>query len=116
MPRTAIAVQNIPAFGSGINDVVMSAADAVNDHSFINDGKTFLIMKNTDPAAKTATIVSVADESNRTGDQTVTCAGGGSEICLYGPFKPRDWNQSDGTISLDLTVATGVTFAVVKFT
>ncbi len=119
MPRTNIPVQVIPSNGGVDNDITYTAADAANDHEFLNSGNEMLYMKSTTAGAKSATAVSVSDEHGRTGDTTM--APNGSEIiAVAGPFKPSVWNQraaaDAGKMFVDIASDAGVVFAVVQFT
>ena len=117
MARTSVTVQTTPRFGASLDDVTFTAGDAANDHEFVNDGNTLLLMKNTDASGKTATIPIVQNSRslNKSGlTQTLTASGGGSEICIAGPFDPDIFNQTGGVVHVDLTDDTGVSFAAVK--
>ncbi len=116
MPRTSIPVQSVAAF-SALDDVSFTAGDDTNDHSFINDGRSFVIQKNTDASAKTSTIIvpssaRVLDKSTLT--IPLVTAGGGTELSVSPLLPQHIYNQSDGTVHVDLTDDTGVSFAVVS--
>lgn len=116
MARTQIPVQVLGTRGGGDDDVAGTAADSANDHYFLNSGRELLIMRNTDAAPKTATVVSVTDRNGRTGDKTITCPAT-TGLSIYGPFPPALFSQRGadrGRVHVDLTTATGVTFAVVQ--
>jgi hypothetical protein len=115
MPRTALAVQVIPK-GDALDNVSFTAGDDVNDHEFINTGKEILVMIDSAAAARTAVVKSVADPATgRLGDATLAPTGGGTKICMSGPFPPPLWSQSTGLVNVDLTDDTNITFAVVRF-
>jgi len=112
MARTAITPQN-PAL-AGITPSY-AAGDSANGMYVPNDGKTLLQVKNTGGAACTVTLKSngykVAGVA--LADQTVTVpATTGDKI--IGPFDPMVFNQAGGTLSIDLSTATGVTIAAFK--
>ena len=119
MARTALAVQSIPQFGAALDDVVFTAADAANNHEFINDGRTMLLMKNDSGGPLTADVIGVANTrtANRTSAETMTA--GASDICIAGPFEQSAFNQAlDGGgsgVFVDLSTDTSLSFAVVKF-
>jgi len=113
MARTAITVQAMAAHGGGKDDIAWTAADATNDHEFLNTGRELVLMKNDSAGALTATLVSVADEYGRTGDKTITT--GASDISIFGPFPPSKFNQAGGLMHIDLTDDTSLSFAVVQF-
>jgi hypothetical protein len=118
MARTALAVQTAGPHGAVLDDITFTAADATNDHEFVNSGREVLLMKNDDASPHTATVVSVTDERGRTGDETITC--GASDICIVPFLDPSVWNQrataDKGKVFVDLTVDTSVSFAVVRIT
>lgn len=116
MPRTALSIQVIPS-GGVLDNVALTAGDAANDHEFINTGKEILMMIDSAAAARTSTVISVADPATgRLGDITLAPTGGGNKISMSGPFRPPLWNQAaTGLINVDLTDATNVSFAVVRF-
>jgi len=113
--RVVIAIQEISAGGTDA-DIAFTAADSVNGHYFLNDGKCVLLMSSS-AGSKTATVKSVANRNGRTGDITLAPAGG--KIGAVGLLKPGLYNQTSalylGRVFVDIDVATGVTFAVVKF-
>lgn len=115
MARTALPIQQIPRNGS-IAGVSFTAADATNDHEFPNDGNTFLIVKNTDVAAQSVTVVSVPDEHGRTGDLTISVPANGG-VAVTSVFRPAIWNQSGadaGKVFVNITTATGLSLAAVR--
>jgi hypothetical protein len=107
MPRTAIAIQKIAA-NSGAQ-LVSVTPDAGNGNNFTNDGRTELIVHNSDAAPHTVTVKSVACSHGRTGDIAVPVAAG--ERAFLGPFDPGGFNQSDGTVNVDWTASTGMKVA-----
>ncbi len=116
MARTILTVQAMGRNGGGLDSVAFTAGDAANDHYFLNSGRELLIMRNSNAAPKTATVVSVADVNGRTGDKTITCPLT-TGVSIYGPFAPSLFGQRGtdrGRVHIDLADATGVTFAVVQ--
>jgi hypothetical protein len=112
MARTNIALTSLGFAGKSA--VAWTAADATNDHSFVNDGKTLLLVKNaTGAAAINVDVDSVADENGRLGDVQLAVANG--EIGVFGPFKPSIFNQS-GLVNVNLDVDTTSFVAAVKMT
>lgn len=113
MARTAITIQTLPTTGAGDTDLAFTAADATNDMSFANDGKTLFFVKNASASPVTATVVSVADEYGRTGDLAFVVAAGKTGVC--GPFRPQGiWNQSTGLVHVDFAADTDITVAALK--
>lgn len=114
MARTSIPVQEVPLHGAALDDISWTAADATNDHDFANTGREILLMKNGDASQHTASVISVADQHGRTGDQDLAPAAG--EISAAGPFEPSVWNSELGKAYVDVGVGedTSVTFAVLR--
>lgn len=111
MPRTPIPVTDIP-YSNGVA-VTWTAADSANNHSFPNDGQTLLLVRNTDAATKTVTVVSVPDDGGRLGDITLT-APATAGVCTTNLVPIKGYNQTDGTVNVNVAVATGVTLACVR--
>ncbi len=115
MPRTAIAVQEIPA-NSYVGAITFTAVDAANGMMFPNDGRTILIVKNADTASKTVTVVSVADQWGRTGDHSITVAAGGEAIVP--PLPPAVWSQQSGAdannVYVNFSAATSTTIGCLR--
>lgn len=112
MPRTNIPVTTLPDHGGTGADVSFTAADAANDHSFTNDGRTLLLIKNDDASPKTVTGVAVADPFGRT--VNTSWAVGANSVRLVGPFSPELFSQSDGTMHVDITADTSLFFATLR--
>jgi hypothetical protein len=98
-------------FGAGDQDVAWTAADATNDHSFVNDGRCLLLVKNTAVGTNTVVVKSVADEHGRVGDVTLVCPAN-TGISIAGPFNTARFNQVGGVVNVDITVDTTLWFAV----
>lgn len=115
MARTAIPVQEVPINGAALDDISWTAADATNDHEFENTGREIVLQNNADGSQQIATVVSVADQYGRTGDQALSAAAG--EISVAGPFKPISiWNSESGKAYIDVAAGedANVTFAVLR--
>jgi len=115
MARTNIPIQSIPNYGESLDDISWTAADDTNDHSFVNNGNTLLLYKNGDSGSHTADVIAPAGIKtyNEAVAKTMTCGAG--DICIAGPFDKSTFNQSDGTVNVDLTDDTSSYFACVQF-
>ena len=118
MARTALTVQEIGANGGELEDIAFTAGDAANDHEFVNTGKELVIVNLVAgvAGALTVTPIAPADPYGRSvsaGDRDITTAAG--EISIAGPFDPTVFNSSGNLMYLDLTDATNLTFAVVRY-
>lgn len=87
------------------------AADVSNGNSFTHTGREILIAYNSDTAAHTVTVTSVADATGRTGDTTKNINGGAYYV--FQQFPALGWRQTDGTIHFSATDAT-VKFFVIR--
>jgi hypothetical protein len=119
MARTIIPVQGPPQFG-GLQNVALTAADAVNNHIVANDGRTAIIAVNNDAAAKTVTIHSIADENGRLGDIILVvpaAAGGFPGIGITDQLPPALFSQQNsdaGNVYVDVSAATSLKLAAVR--
>ena len=122
MPRVNIPVAQITPYNEGAGGFVSPTwvdADSANDHEFINDGRTFLLVSNSAVGASTSTIVSVADMFGRLGNITLTIpaqvSASRNSITVAGPFRVDNWNQAAGTkVYIDTASAITVAFAAFK--
>jgi hypothetical protein len=109
VPRTTISVQQPTDAGSVLT---RTNGDAANNHDFINNGNTVLIVKNGGGSSINVTVKFGSDKFGRTGTRVVAVAA--SEEKVIGPFVPELYNQSDGKVQFDLSAATSVTIAAVN--
>ena len=112
MARGALTVQEIGIHGGSIDEITWTAGDAVNEHEFVNDAKTLLLVKDA-TGSQTATVVSVEDPYGREEDDVITTAAGGTSI--GGPYSKVLFNQSGGVVHVDLSAATDLYLAAVRF-
>ena len=106
MARTEITVNTLGRSTSGttISDVVIPA-DGIK---FKNDGKTFLLLRNTHSSTNEATIVTGATlDGLAVSDLAITMAAGDStnQVILKGPFPTTVYNQTDGYVHVDAGTA-----------
>lgn len=99
MARTALAVT--PAARTG-TPLAFTASDQVNGNSFINDGQTVLIVRNTSGAPVNITLRTIftADGDLKIPDRVVSIPNG-IVAMLLGAFVPSFYNQADGSVSVD---------------
>lgn len=118
MARTNIPIDVLPLNGGAVT-LTGVAADVVNQHELVNDGKTILFAENEDAATKTVTVDSVADSFGRTGDtvHVVPAAVGGIPgKAAIGPFLPSIWNQGGGSkVNVDVSAATSLRLYAVRY-
>lgn len=115
MPRTAIPVTTIPANGATLDDLRAggTAGDAANDHEFINDGQSLLMVINESASSEAITVLSIACSHGRT--LNITMTPNLDDQAIAGPFPKGQFNQSDGTVHVDLVDDTSITFRVLKY-
>jgi hypothetical protein len=85
------------------------ACDASNGNSFPVSGHEILELRNTDSAAHTVTISSIADSRNRTDDITAYSIPATSDILFSFLAGQEGWEQTDGTVHF--TASSALVFA-----
>jgi len=110
---TTITVQDSPSNGQPIESLAFTVGD-VTGMEFLNDGKTLVIVHNTDVGAHLVTISGQpgADSGRSTPDVTLTVPASGYAIA--GPFKTSNFNTATGAVECTPADAT-VEFAVVSY-
>lgn len=104
MPRVNIPVTAIVE--AGIVAPTAVTGDAANDHSFVNDGRTFLEAKNTSAGSLDVTIITSQQVSGLDlADRVVTIAAG--VVKVIGPFNASVYAQSSdlNKVWVDITSA-----------
>ena len=113
MSQTALVIEKPGLVAAALTN---AAADGVNGNFFINNGRTLLVIKNGGASSITATVTSVPDPYNRTGDVPVTVAAGAEMV--VGPFEQTLFNQASGAgaggVLLAWSDATSVTVSAVS--
>jgi hypothetical protein len=110
MARVALTVQEIAR--TGIVPAYV-AGNATDDHEFVNDGKTFLHVKNGGVAPIDVILQTPGTvDGLAVADRTVSVANASEK--MIGPFPTTTYNQAGGKVYVDLTVDTSVTLAAFK--
>ena len=117
MPRTALTVNDLPF--STITQLTTETADAANDHAFVNDGRTIIVVYNGGVGAVEVTVVEQAEprfgRSNATGTQQSVAAGA---LAIIGPLDPAGYNIKSGAdagkVYIDLDSDTSVELAAYR--
>jgi hypothetical protein len=110
MPRTALTVQQVTR---NALTPTYSAANAAG-HSIPNDGATYIIVKTTTNAIVVTVDTPGSVDGNAIANKTYSI--GTAAERHIGPFPPSFYNQSDGSISVDFDVVTGVTIGAFRAT
>jgi hypothetical protein len=109
MARQTLTVQTIDLDGL---EATYTAANG-DGHSFANDGRVLLHVKNGDAADKTITVQTPATvEGVDVAEVTVTVPAG--EERFIGLFSRKIFNQSGGVVYVDYSATTSVTIAALK--
>lgn len=106
MARTTLAVQQITLGGA---TPALVAGDAANGHDFVNDGHTFLHIKNTGGAAVTVTIQTPAKVGGMDVSELEVSIPATNGDRMIGPFNPTIFNQTNQRVNVNLSSDTGVT-------
>lgn len=118
MARVTIPVVNLGNLGGPIAASLV-AADAVNDHEFTNDSRTFLVLENSTASPASVTIVSTGDQWGRVGDVTLTAppiVSTAAGVAVAGPFDPENFNPGGGSLmNVDVASATGLRLFAFKY-
>jgi hypothetical protein len=110
MPRTALAVQQVTR--SGLTPT-LSAANAAG-HSVPNDGATWFEIVTTTNAVVVTVDTPGSVDGNAVANKTYSI--GTASQRKIGPFPPTVYNQSDGSLSVDFDLVTGVTIGAFRAT
>ena len=111
--RVDLPVTDIIRTGVG-NPGVLVAGDEDDNHSFVNDGRTLIAVLKTGAAAGILTFKTPGTvDGLAISEQIVTPAVLATSYTLIGPFPPSIYNQSDGTVHVDLDSET--TFSLGAF-
>lgn len=108
MSRTAASVQEVVITGLAATLAAVPGTGANNGITFSGDG-TILAVKNAGAGSCTLTLDATAYvDGIALSDQTPACTND-STVRYYGPFGPAAFG---GTVGVDFSLATGVTYAV----
>jgi hypothetical protein len=112
MARVLIAAQTLPGPYPALpvtpgSDLAMQAGDVgLGNYTPLVDGKTVVLVQNTDSGARTVTFASVADAPfSRKGDISAYSLAAG-KIRPFGPFKSAGWAQAGAQLWIDVSDAT----------
>lgn len=110
MARTTLSVQTIDVDGL---EASYTAANG-DGHSFANDGRVILHVKNDDAADKTITIQTPATTREGVDIDEVEVTVTAGEDRFIGPFSRKNFNQASGVVYVDYSAVTSVTIAALK--
>lgn len=91
---TALTIQELPLFGL-TTALAWTAADATDGNTIPGDGKTLVLVRGKTGGTHKATMVSVADKNNRTGDIATAVLAVNETAILY-PSRPSAFQKAQG--------------------
>ena len=98
---------------TGVVPTYTGSLSTGNVYQFVNDGKTFIHVKNGGGSSDTVTIVSQNSEDGlAVADRTVAVANGAEK--MIGPFLPHVYNDGDGLVNFSHSFITSVTQAALS--
>ena len=106
MARTLIPTNTIVRTGIA---PALTAGDATDNMYFVNDGRTLLYVLNTGGASTLTFITPGTVDAQTIGDRDVAIGIDATEGMFIGPFPPSIYNQSDGTVNVDINDHTTLT-------
>lgn len=113
MARLDFTVQQIDRSAGIAPSYTAAQAPASGSNAFVNDGRTFIHVKNGAGAPITATFLTPGNVAGLAiADLVVTVANGTEK--MIGPFEPGLFNQSDGKVHVDWSSETSVTAGVFR--
>lgn len=110
MARGTLSVNTIAVAGITPS---YTAGNSTDHHQFLNDGNTFLHVKNTGSQI-TVTIDTPATISGMAIADAAVVIPATTGDKMIGPFDPSIFNQTGGYVYVDLSGQTGVTLAAIK--
>ena len=104
-----------PGLDSGA-PLLGAVAAASGGDAFVNEGETFLYVKNTDAVSKNVTIAGqrTCPFGVAAGSHNSVTAVALNEEKLIGPFNKSRFNDANGKVQVTYSAVTGVTVAAVK--
>lgn len=97
-------------YGNSEDPVLTALADT--DNEFVNDGKTFLWVANSDASPHTLTVDSVPSEVGREGDVAIVVPAGEERVSSF--FRPDLFNKAGGRVTFSVDSITGMSVAIVR--
>ena len=87
----------------------LTAGDAANDMYFVNDGRTLIYALDGTAAPVMTFITPGTVDTNAIANRSVTLTTHATAGNFIGPFPPSIYNQTDGTVHVDLDVSATLT-------
>lgn len=113
MAYTALTLLTADRDGVSIADAALTAAVA-GGHKFVNDGRTALLLQNTNASSRTVTVQTAQTvDGLAVADLTITLAATTGRL-LTAYFPTQVYNASDGYVYIDYSATAGVLVAAIK--
>lgn len=97
---------------TGLAEFTLAASSSGTD-TFVNDGRTILVVDNGSGSPMDVVINSL-EASNFGSDEDVTVTIAAGERAFIGPFQTARFNAIDGTVGVTTSLETSVTMAALK--
>ena len=97
----------------GVN-VESAYAAAASSQEFVNDGRTFIHIKNASGAPITATLTTAGTVQGHAIADTIVTVGATTGEQMAGPFDRSLYNAADGNIDITWSATSSVTIGVFK--
>ncbi len=110
MARNALTVQQIVRDSDGLS-ATYPAPSSTQMSIPNNDGRMFLDVRNTGATTQTVTVQTPGNVAGLAVAEYVGTIPPTSGIQIIGPFPPSAFNQSDGSVYVDLSATTTMTLA-----
>lgn len=104
----------LPTQTPNTNGAVTVYTAAALTNTFVNNGRTLLLVKNGSGSSINATVITqIADiDGNVVPDKVIAIAAGAEK--LIGPFPPGIYNDTTGVAEVDISVVTSITIACIQ--
>jgi hypothetical protein len=113
MAESIVALQTTDSPNIGvIEDFTLTAADSANGNSFVNNGKTRFLIKNSHSGSLDVVFRAYDDPLGRSPNWTVSTAAG--KESWVGPFPPFLWNSPTGIVRMIIADDTALWLAAVS--
>ncbi len=114
MPLVTIATKALSPFAVDVGVPTFTAADAANDHKFVNDGRKVLLVNNESASPITITIPGNTNSQTFQQDPGLAIAVAANTIHAIGPFAPNVYNQTGSVVHVMISDDTTLSFAVLS--
>ena len=96
---------------AALNPTFTSASGGGDD--FLNDGKQFVVLKNTDASSRTVTFVTTFTVDGRAVEDLAIAVPAATTIYV-GPFKTTYYNDTNGKLGMTYSATTNLSLAILE--